>query len=125
MTEERKPSRKGRDRDAARAVDPAPTAPARKPVQVCCDIPNGVSLRLAEPFNDGFATQMRFVGEPVILTGPRSLLAEQRDYNSPEITDVDPEFWAAWLEQNQRNTLVTQRRVYAFEPPPESAEQKG
>lgn len=102
------------------------TEDARKPVQVSCDIPNGIALQLARPMDDGTGhTQMRRYGDVVTLNGPRSLRAEQGADNSPEINDVDPEFWAAWLEQNAANPLVVNQRIRAVgersDPAPEPA----
>lgn len=102
------------------------TEAARKPAQVSCDIPNGIALRLARPIDDGTGhTQMRSYGDVITLNGPRSLRAEQGAENSPEINDVDPEFWDAWLEQNAANPLVVNRRICAVGDKPEGAGTEG
>lgn len=85
------------------------------PVKVFCKIPNGVSLRLVKPFDDGTGGKQQYpYGDPVILGGPRSPGADFSQ--EPVATDVAPEFWSKWLEQNKDSSLVTEQMVYVKEP---------
>jgi hypothetical protein len=77
----------------------------RKVTRVRCRVPNGIQISLLEPRDDGTGfKQMRRVGDPVTLAGPRALGAEHVDPHSE--TEVDAEWWDAWLKQNAKNPLV-------------------
>lgn len=77
----------------------------RRTVRVSCVVPNGLVLQLVEPFDDGTGfKQLRRVGPKVILAGGT-------------ITEVDGEFWDAWLEQNKGSSLVVDKHVQPYEEP--------
>lgn len=84
----------------------------RRTVKVMCSIPNGVELRTFAPgYDDGTGTgnrmQQRVTGT-VLLKGPSSLDAGVNAPSGvPVETEVDAEFWDTWLNQNEKNTLLT------------------
>lgn len=95
------------------------------PVRVFCNVPNGLTLRLFKPFADGTGmSQMVPFGEPVTIGGPRS---PQHDNLAPAeqyvATDIDPQFWAAWLKQNDGSDLLSSRGLYAEEEKREEAKE--
>lgn len=80
-------------------------------VKVFCTVPNGVSLRLTREFDDGTGAKQRYpIGDAVIIGGPRSPAS---DFGAePIATEVDPEFWSKWLEQNPDSPLMAERALY-------------
>lgn len=88
---------------------------ARSKVRVSCLIPNGLELRLfTKGYDDGtgFRPIIEDRSKPrVFLAGPNSLAAgvgnTMLTASEPVVTEVDAEYFALWLEQNEKNTLVT------------------
>lgn len=77
----------------------------KKPVDVFCTVPNGVALRLTRVLQEGGGFEQRYpVDPPVVLAGPLA--------SGPVATAVDPDFWAAWLAENDGNPLLANRSVY-------------
>lgn len=93
----------------------------RPTVKVACMVPNGLVVRLyregrdrvsgapcAEP--DGPA--IRLNGTSALHTGAGST---SRDDLPPGITEVDQEWWDAWLRQNEKGAVVLTRQVRLLE----------
>jgi hypothetical protein len=94
----------------------------RESVWVGCRIVNGIMIRLSKPgFDDGTGDGMRPMihdGPGVRLKGPSSLHtgagATERADLQPEFTEVDAEWFAAWLEQHKLDPLVAMEQVYLY-----------
>ena len=93
-------------------------------VTVLCRLPSGVTLELHDLDGlKGRASSEAPVMQPAIalrsvtLNGakhdPSYHEAENRLLGRAGRTEVDADFWKAWLDQNQRNQLVTQHLVFA------------
>lgn len=99
-------------------------------VQIACHVPNGIYIRRSKAgFDDGTGDGQKSVahdGPAIRLNGPSSLHTGAGNTMGedlpPGLTEIDPEWWDAWLAQNAKNPLVTQKQVYLYEPPPEDKE---
>lgn len=93
-------------------------------VTVLCRLPSGVTLELHDM--DGLkgraaseapvmaaAIPVRSVTLNGAKEDPTFHHAEGRLLGRAGRTEVDGDFWKAWLDQNQRNQLVTQKLVFA------------
>lgn len=91
-------------------------------VKVACLIPNGIMIRRSKQgFDDGTGDGVKPMihdGPGIRLNGPSSLHtgagATDRQDLPVAITEVEDEWWAAWLEQNQNSPLVTMKQVYVL-----------
>lgn len=98
-------------------------AEERRTVKVACTFPNGLMIRKSKPgVDDGTGDGEKMPahdGPGVRLNGPSALHtgvgATQRDDLPPGITEVDGEWWDAWLAQNPENPLITQKVIYLLE----------
>ncbi len=96
-------------------------------VKIACHVPNGIMIRRSKDGpDDGTGDGVRMKahdGPGVRLNGPSALHTGAGNTHGadlpPGITEVDPEWWAGWLEQNQQNPLITLKQVYVA---PEEAE---
>lgn len=87
----------------------------RRKIRVSCSIPNGIELRLfVRGVDDGTGAHpyVEDRSRPrVFLAGPSSLHAgvgnTMMTTQEPAVTEVDEEYFAEWLKQNEKNTLVT------------------
>lgn len=84
-------------------------------VKVACTVPNGITLRLYKSgYDDGTGDGVKpmvYDGDQVRLAGPSSLHtgahATARGDIEPTLTEVDGEWWAKWIKQNENNPAVT------------------
>lgn len=108
------------------------TEPQKKTMKrIACQHVNGISLRLfKEGPDDGTGQKPQVVdGPPVILSGPN---ARGAGVGTPSgygggfsVTDVDPEYWAAWLAQNKgKNPLLDGGLIYDLDEKDAKAEEK-
>jgi len=96
-------------------------------VTIACRVPNGIMIRRSKKGADdgtGDGVQMMAHDGPGIrLNGPSALHtgagATSRGDLPPGLTEVESEWWDAWLAQNQQNPLITMEQVYLA---PEDAE---
>lgn len=97
-------------------------------VTVLCRLPSGVTLELhdtaqlqARAASDAPIMQPPTPRASVTLNGakhdPRYHAAEGRLLGRAGRTQIEADFWTAWLEQNERNALVTQKLVFAEATP--------
>lgn len=104
-------------------------------VTVACKIPNGLSLRIMEPYTENElvmgggtreVTKHREIGEPVRIKGNSSpegtMIVTHGGYALT--TGVSADFWEKWLEQNKDTALVKNNLIYAL-PREDSAAAKG
>lgn len=96
----------------------------RSVVKVACSIVNGLKLRVSRPgYDEGTGSGMKmpaFDAQQVTLKGPSPIDAGVGSPSSSKtggvgITEVDAEFFARWLEQNERNPIVQQGCVRVIE----------
>ena len=85
-------------------------------VKVACRVPNGISIRrFKHGYDDGTGYKPMIPdGLPVFLPGPSSLHTGVGNTSAdadPVVSEVDAEWWAAWLEENKLNPLVTSEQV--------------
>lgn len=99
-----------------------------KTVRVECGIPNGMSLQLWKRGYDdgtGFHPMIRD-GSPVILNGPSSTDTGVGNTERPDlpfgVTEVDAEFWSAWLAQNEKNPAFGIGQIRAAKDQPEEVD---
>lgn len=93
-------------------------------VTVLCRLPSGVTLELhdldglkSRASSEAPVMQAAIPVRSVTLNGakhdPAYHHAEGRLLGRAGRTEVDGDFWKAWIDQNQRNQLVTQHLVFA------------
>ena len=93
-------------------------------VTVLCRLPSGVTLELhdldglkSRASSEAPVMQAAVALRSVTLNGakhdPAYHHAEGRLLGRAGRTEVDGDFWKAWLDQNQRNQLVTNHLVFA------------
>lgn len=93
-------------------------------VTVLCRLPSGVTLELhdldglkSRASSEAPVMQAAIPVRSVTLNGakadPAYHRAEGRLLGRAGRTIVDADFWSAWLAQNERNQLVTQKLVFA------------
>lgn len=95
-------------------------------VNIACRVPNGIMIRRSKTgFDDGTGDGVKPIvhdGPGIRLNGPSALHTgagnTDRQDLAPGITEVDAEWWSAWLAQNQSNALVTMGQVYALDEEP-------
>lgn len=88
-------------------MEDAPAEERKTQQRVACNLRGGLILQLTEEFRDEFGLPSRRRNGPqVFVAGPTVAGAE------PAITDVDPDFFAEWVKQNERSLLVTGRSIY-------------
>ncbi len=91
-----------------------------KLVKVACHVPNGIMIRRSKAgYDDGTGDGVRETvhdGPGVRLNGPSAIHtgagATSRADLPPGLTDVESEWWDAWLAQNQQNPLITMKQIY-------------
>ena len=94
-------------------------------MKVACKVLNGLLIQAWKPgYDDGTGDGVKSVikdGPAVRLNGPSSLHAGAGNSSGaglePGITEVDGEWFAAWLEQNKLNPFVAEGLIYAIEEP--------
>jgi hypothetical protein len=75
----------------------------RKTARVACSIVNGVEIRLSSGLRpDG-------IPGSVVLRGPDAVSAgtDNPGTGAPVVTEVDDQWFALWLDQNEASPLVT------------------
>jgi hypothetical protein len=93
-----------------------------KLVKVACHVPNGIMIRRYKAgFDDGTGDNVKPMvheGAAVRLNGTGALQtgagSTHRDDIPPGITEIDAEWWAAWLGENAGNPLVTGKYIFAI-----------
>lgn len=89
-------------------------------VKIACHVPNGIYIRRSKPgFDDGTGDGVKSVvhdGPAIRLNGPSALHTGAgntvREDLPPGITEVNGEWWDAWLDQHKADPLVTMKQVY-------------
>lgn len=92
-------------------------------VTVACKIPNGVVLEVTHPrelAGGGWATPLpewkaKHIGKRVTVGGPKF------EWGTPKfdeetgyiLTDVDEDFWNAWMKANSGLTMVEKKFIFA------------
>lgn len=90
-------------------------------VKIACHVVNGIMIRLSqEGFDDGTGNKpMVHDGPGVRLNGPSALHTGAGNTAPPDlppvVTEVDDEWWAAWLKQNAQSPLVTMKQVHLLD----------
>lgn len=105
-------------------------------VTVACKIPNGLALRVMEPYTENElvmgggtreVTKHREIGEPVMIKGNavREKMPPIITHGGYSLTTgVPADFWEKWFEQNKETALVRNNLIYAM-PREDSAAAKG
>ncbi len=101
-------------------------------VKVACKIPNGIELRLfKQGFDDGTGQRPLIHDQTkprVFLAGPNTLgagVGNTMVETAPAVhSDVDAEYFAEWLKQNEKNPLVTKGFIVQVDKEREEREAK-
>lgn len=98
----------------------------KKIVRVACAVPNGVMIRRWKPgYDDGTGFKPTIPDGPAVQLNGTSAVAAGVGNTSPSgldpgITEVDAEWWDAWLAQNGENPLVAMEHVWVLKDPEEA-----
>lgn len=94
----------------------------RRMVRVACLVPNGIMIRLQKdgPDDGGGRSVVVHDGPGVRLNGPSGhntgAGATAPEGMEPGYTEVDAEWFEAWLKQHRLDPLVTGKHVRVVEP---------